>query len=121
MLRVAIATTAAAFAAAAVAVYLRRRRRPALQPYCSGQLHAPILSDESLFALEDDGGEGRLLTVTMTKREPTKGSQHWPCAIKGEGVISTKDFGVPVTTVNPNDPAAMKAVIEQLNEPVNKK
>jgi hypothetical protein len=93
------------------------------QVICSGRLHKPILSDESLFALEDAPGdpEGRrMLTVTLTKREETKGANHWPCAIKGEGKISTKDFGVPVTTVNPNDPAAMKAVIEQLNESNNK-
>jgi hypothetical protein len=87
---------------------------------CDGRLHAPILSDETLYALDDlpagasESGE-RLLTVTMTKRDETRGSNHWPCAIQGEGRVDTSDFGVPVVTVNPNDPTAMKETMENLN------
>ena len=56
--------------------------------------------------------DGRLLTVTMTKATPTKGSNHWRSAIKGEGVIDTSAFGPAIVTVNPNDPAAIAAVLD---------
>ena len=44
----------------------------------------------------------------MTKFTPTKGHNHWKCAIKGQAVVDTKSFGVPITTVNPHDPSAIK-------------
>jgi len=81
---------------------------------CDGELHASIISDESTFTLEDDTG-GRLLTVTMTKAQPTKGHEHWKCVVKGQAVIDTSAFGVPLVTVNPNDRNEMLALQEQMN------
>ena len=40
--------------------------------------------------------------------DETRGSNHWKCAVKGEGVVDTSSFGVPVTTVSPDDPAALE-------------
>lgn len=78
---------------------------------CEGELHASVIADESTFEFEDDA-QGRLLVVRLTKATPTKGTNHWMCAIKGEAIIDTSGFGVPITTVNPNDPAAMKAAFD---------
>ncbi|KAL1504438.1 hypothetical protein AB1Y20_010844 [Prymnesium parvum] len=76
---------------------------------CEGELHRRIISDESTYALEDeDSSDSRLLTVTLTKAVPTKGREHWTCAIQGEAVVETTAFGVPITTVDPCDFTAMK-------------
>jgi len=80
---------------------------------CNGPLHRAIIADESTFSLEDTP-DGRLLVVTLVKATPTKGQEHWTCAIKGEGKVDKSKFGVSTVTVNPNDPAEMKRVIESL-------
>ena len=84
---------------------------------CEGPLLRPIIADESLFALEDapKGEDGRILIVTLTKAKPTKGQEHWTCAIKGEAKVSKSIFGISTVTVNPNDPEEMKRVIGSLN------
>mmetsp|Transcript_75840 Transcript_75840/g.126439 ORF Transcript_75840/g.126439 Transcript_75840/m.126439 type:complete len:382 (+) Transcript_75840:52-1197(+) len=74
---------------------------------CDGDLHKAIISDESTFSVEDDG-DGRLVTVTLTKETATKASKHWSCVVKGEGKIDPKSFGPEIITVNPNDPSAIK-------------
>ena len=73
-----------------------------------GRTHKPILSDESTFSLDDAGTDAtdagcRRLVVTLTKREETRGRNHWPCAVQGEGLVDTSRFGVPVTTLAPDD------------------
>jgi len=77
---------------------------------CEGALHRPIISDETTYAL-DDTPEGRLLTVTLTKARETSGVEHWKCAIKGEARADTSKFGVPVKTINPYDPQALKEAL----------
>ena len=81
---------------------------------CNGPLLRQIISDESTWSLEDVDSETRLLTVTMQKATPTRGQDHWTCAIKGEAKISKDNFGIATTTVNPNDPEEMKRVLESL-------
>lgn len=81
---------------------------------CDGPLLRPIISDESTWSLDDAPDGQRLLTVTMTKATPSKGQEHWTSAIKGEAKVNKKKFGIATTTVNPNDPAEMKRVLEQL-------
>ena len=84
---------------------------------CDGPLHRPIISDESMFTLEDGGSPAeRLLVVTMTKADPTKGQDHWTCAVKGEAKVDKKKFGISTVTVNPNDPAEMQRVMASLNQ-----
>ena len=82
-----------------------------------------VIADESMWNFEDGeptaiapGGE-RLLVVTLSKATPTKGQEHWTCAIKGEAKVDKKQFGISTVTVNPNDPTEMKRVMESLNEP----
>ena len=50
--------------------------------------------------------------VTMTKSVATKGHNHWKCALKGQAVIDTSGFGVPITTINPHDPSALKGALQ---------
>ena len=85
---------------------------------CEGKLHQPVIADESMYLLEEDKTEvgKKLLIVTMAKATPTKGHEHWSCAIQGEGKVNTSKFGVPTVTVNPNDPEEMKRVIGGLND-----
>ena len=54
-----------------------------------------------------------MLTVTVVKRKETRGSEHWSCAIVGEGEVSTSKFGVPLTTVNPHDVAEMREALDR--------
>ena len=63
----------------------------------------------------DETPEGKLCTVTLLKATPTKGNEHWTCAIKGQGKVDKEKFGVPTMTVNPNDPEEMKRVLASLN------
>ena len=76
-----------------------------------GALHAPVVGDDSTFVLEDDPDEkargGRLLVVTLAKRDKTGGHSHWPCVVAGAARIDPKSFGPQVITANPDDPQAI--------------
>ena len=114
-----IASTIASSRSASLLTYLERMSTTSTsikltvngEAVCEGPLHAPIISDESTFSL-DDTPEGRMLTVTMTKAKETSGNQHWKCANKGEGKVDTSKFGVPVKTINPYDINALKDALE---------
>ena len=73
-----------------------------------GALHAPIVSDESHYQLEDDetvGHDGmgaRVLTASLTKLRATKACRHWPSVVVGEPTIDTSAFGAPVIAIDEN-------------------
>ena len=80
-----------------------------------GALHAPVLGDDSTYVVEDDPEEtasgGRLVVVTLAKRDKTGGHTHWPCVVAGAPRIDTKGFGPQCITANPDNP---QAVIEAM-------
>ena len=72
-----------------------------------GPTHAMIVSDETVFALEDeepadddDEDDHRTLVVRLRKAEPTKAKTHWRCVVVGEPEIDTARFGEPVVSFN---------------------
>lgn len=86
---------------------------------CEGPLFAPIISDESTFSLEDqfepaeaagavEELSGRLLTVTLTKAEITRGQGHWTSAVQGEAEIKKSTFGPSMVTLSPHNPAEIQ-------------
>jgi hypothetical protein len=72
-----------------------------------GKLYAPAISDDSTFSLEDDpeakADGGRLLLVSVAKRDKTGGHSHWPCVVEGAPRIDPSKFGPQVIAVNPDD------------------
>jgi hypothetical protein len=127
------------------------------EPLVEGRLHRRILSDETIFTLDEEGAGSRgrerpaarqqgwavsgavpglrdagavgadlpyssrprrpaptaassaqpccVLTVTLTKLEPTRGDRHWRCAVQGEAEIEPSIFGPPVLGFHENNPA----------------
>ena len=81
-----------------------------------GQLHAPVVGDDSTFIIEDDADAKtsgwRLLTVTLAKAHKTAGHSHWPCVVEGAPRIDPSKFGPQVLTANPDNP---NELIERMN------
>eukprot|EP00962_Isochrysis_galbana_P048920 scaffold20566_cov135-Isochrysis_galbana.AAC.9 len=116
-------------------------------PLVEGRLHRRILSDETIFTLDEElavaglrgarGAEARVsdavaaqagrlscsapcrpaasaeasaqlccvLTVTLTKLEPTRADRHWRCAVDGQAEIEPSVFGAAVLGFHENNPA----------------
>lgn len=51
-----------------------------------GPLHAAIVPDDCTYTLED-AGDGRLMTLVLTKASKTAARTHWPSVVPGEAVI----------------------------------
>ena len=95
------------------------------RPIVEGRLHRLIVSDETVYALEEEqtppsatsdvarplsgpcsnAPPGCVLTVTLTKLEPTRARKHWRCVVEGEAEIDPAAFGMPVLSFHENNPS----------------
>jgi len=67
------------------------------QVLLEGNTFAKIVPEESAFTLEDEpDGDGRRLTVHLTKQRPTAAELHWKCVVVGEPEIDVAKFAEQV-------------------------
>ena len=76
------------------------------------ELHRNVQPDDCTFTIED-AGEGRVVTVILTKFQKTSANGHWKCVAVGEPQINTNAFGPAVMTADPNDPNAIARMLQE--------
>lgn len=79
-----------------------------------GDLHAPVVSDESYFQIDADDDEHASITVRLTKTKRTSANMHWPTVVVGEPEIDVSRFGDPVVAFNENDKADVSAYLKYM-------
>ena len=56
---------------------------------------SPVAAPEGAAAPLAAAGERQQHSITLIERDEARGSNHWKCAVKGEGVVDTSGFGIP--------------------------
>jgi hypothetical protein len=77
-------------------------------------LYQPVRADDCTFGIEDQG-EGRLVTVTLIKREKTNNNRSWPFICEGEPPIDVESLGLSYETfdsANQEDRASLMQDLE---------
>jgi len=88
--------------------------------HLEGELYAEIIPSECNWQIDSDSSP-RKLWITLVKRTKTSRNLHWSCVLRGDKSIDTNSLGPMVSTIDTNDPVAMKKAVSELRQRVRDK
>ena len=78
-------------------------------------LYQPVRADDCTFGIEDMEN-GRLVTVTLTKRVKTNNNQSWPFVCEGEPPIDVESFGMSYETFGSSNQEDRASLMQDLED-----